>query len=408
MDIQVLASLRPELERFVRRFDDCIKTRPSRAHLRTYLAGQLSELPRKSVEPIALDAGVAPRTLQEFLSFHRWDDRAMRDRVQEIVARDHAHPEAIGLIDETGFSKKGDKTPGVQRQYCGATGKTENCVVTVHLGYVAGDFHALLDGDLYLPEHTWHEDRRRCEKAGIPDTVVYRPKWRIGLELVQGAVKRGVFMKWLCADELYGRTFAFRQGIAELGLSYVLEVPCDTSGWLPRRLSARKPRPACRLWQRGGPSWETWRIKTTHKGPAVWRVRAVRFCPTEERIPGDEQWLLIARNVLDKNEVKYFLSNAPADTPLRTLLYVAFSRWHIEQIFRQAKSETGLDHYEGRCYIGLLRHLVLTSVSLLYLAEQRQRLKTEKGGARSRSSRSAGRWRFSSTRVSPVRSAAAS
>ncbi len=408
MDIEVLASLRPELERFARRFDDCIKTRPSQAHLRTYLSGQLSELPRKSVEPIALQAGVAPRTLQEFLAFHRWDDRAMRDRVQQIVACDHAHAESIGVIDETSFAKKGDKTPGVQRQHCGATGKTENCVVTVHLGYVAGDFHALLDGDLYLPEHTWHEDRRRCEKAGIPDAVVYRPKWRIGLELVQGATKRGVFMKWLCADELYGRTFAFRQGIAELGLTYVVEVPCDTSGWLPRRLSERKPRPAYRLWRRGGPSWETWKIKTTHKGPAVWRVRAVRFRPTEERIRGDEQWLLIARNVLDKNEVKYFLSNAPADTPLKTLLYVAFSRWHIEQIFRQAKNETGLDHYEGRCYIGLMRHLVLTSVSLLYLAEQRQRLKAEKGGARSRSSRSAGRWRSSSTRVSPVPSVAAS
>lgn len=408
MDIEVLASLRPELERFARRFDDCIKTRPSQAHLRTYLAGQLSDLPRKSVEPIALQAGVAPRTLQEFLAFHRWDERAMRDRVQEIVARDHAHPEAIGVIDETGLPKKGDKTPGVQRQHCGATGKTENCVVTVHLGYVAGDFHTLLDGDLYLPEQTWHEDRRRCRKAGIPDTVVYRPKWQIGLELLQGAVKRGVFVKWLCADELYGRTFAFRQGVAELGLTYVVEVPSDLRGWLPRRLSEREPRPVYRLWPRGGPSWETWRIKTTDKGPAVWRVRAVRFLPAEERIPGEEQWLLVARNVLDRNEVKYFLSNAPADTPLSTLLYVAFSRWHIEQIFRQAKNEAGLDHFEGRRYLGLMRHLMLTSVSLLYLAEQRQRLKAEKGGPRSRSSRSAGQWRSSSTHVSRVRSAAAS
>ena len=201
MDIEVLASLRVELDRFASRFDDCIKTCRSRAHLRTYLAGQLSGLPRKSVEPIALQAGVAPRTLQEFLSIHRWDDRAVRDRVQEIVARDHAHPEAIGVIDETGVAKKGDKTPGVQRQHCGATGKTDNCVVTVHLGYVAGKFHALLDGDLFLPEHTWHANRPRCRAAGIPDTVLYRPKWQIALELLQGAVQRGVFMKWLCADE---------------------------------------------------------------------------------------------------------------------------------------------------------------------------------------------------------------
>ena len=407
MDIEFLASLRVELDRFASRFDDCIKTCRSRAHLRTYLAGQLSGLPRKSVEPIALQAGVAPRTLQEFLSIHRWDDRAVRDRVQEIVARDHAHPEAIGVIDETGVAKKGDKTPGVQRQHCGATGKTDNCVVTVHLGYVAGEFHALLDGDLFLPEHTWHADRPRCRQAGIPDTVVYRPKWQIALELLQGAVQRGVFMKWLCADELYGRTFAFRQGVAELGIHYVVEVPYDTAGWLPSRLLERKPRTASRLWRRGGPSRETWKVKTTDKGPAIWHVRAVRFCPTEERIPGEEQWLLIARSALD-DEVKYFVSNAPADTPLATMLCVAFSRWHIERIFREAKNETGFDHFEGRTYIGLMRHMVLTSASLLYLAEQKQRLATEKKGGTSRSSRSAVPWRSNSTRVSPAQSVAAS
>jgi len=375
--------------------------------MRTYLAGQLSGLPRKSVEPMALQAGVAPRTLQEFLSIHRWDNSAMRDRVQQIVARDHAHPEAIGVIDETSLPKKGDKTPGVQRQHCGATGKMDNCVVTVHLGYVAAEFHALLDGDLFLPEHTWHADRPRCRKAGIPDTVVYRPKWQIALELLKGAVERGVGMKWLCADELYGRTFAFRQGVAELGIHYVVEVPCDTAGWLPSRRSERKPRTASQLWRRGGPSWETWRIKTTHKGPAVWHVRAVRFCPTEERIPGGEQWLLIARNALD-DEVKYFLSDAPADTSLATLLCVAFSRWHIERIFREAKNETGFDHFEGRTYIGLMRHMVLTTASLLYLAEQKQRLASEKKGGTSHSSRSAVRSRSNSTRVSPAPSVAAS
>ena len=375
--------------------------------MRTYVGGQLGPLVRKSVEPIALAAGVAPRTLQEFLSIHRWDDRAMRDRVQQIVSQDHAHPDAIGVIDETSLPKKGDKTPGVQRQHCGATGKMDNCVVTVHLGYVAGRFHALLDGDLFLPEHTWHADRERCQKAGIPDTVVYRPKWKIALEQLEGAVERGVAMKWLCADELYGRTFAFRQGVAELGIQYVVEVPCDTAGWLASRVAERRPRPASKLWRRGGPSWETWKIKTTHKGPAVWHVRAVRFFPTEERIPGEEQWLLIARNALD-DETKYFLSNAPADTPLATLLCVAFSRWHIERIFREAKNETGFDHFEGRTYIGLMRHMVLTTVSLLYLAKQKQRLATEKGGARSHSSRSVAPWRSSSTHVSPAPNVAAS
>ncbi len=135
------------------------------------------------------------RTLQESLSWDRWDYRSMRDRVQEIVRKEHAHQRAFGVIDETSPPKKGDRTPGVQRQWCGATGKTDNCVVTVHLGYVAGDFHALLDGDLFLPEQNWSEDRARCRAAGIPDDVVYRPKWRIALELLEGAVRRGVRME---------------------------------------------------------------------------------------------------------------------------------------------------------------------------------------------------------------------
>ena len=407
MDLAQLASLRAELDRFARHFDACFLTCCSRRHLRTYVAGQLSDLPRKSVEPIALQAEVAPRTLQEFLAIHRWDDAAMRDRLQARVARRHAHPEAIGLIDETSLPKKGDKTPGVQRQHCGATGKTDNCVVTVHLGYVAGDFHALLDGDLYLPRG-WHEDRGRCRAAGIPDEVVYRPKWRIALEQIEGAVRRGVSLKWLCADEFYGRSHEFRLGVAERGLTYVVEVPCNLQGWSAARKKERKPRRLDRYAKSGAPAWQLWRVKDTDKGPTVWKVRSLRYHPAEEGIPGDEQWLIVARNVLT-HETKYFLSDAPADTPLGTLLHVAFSRWHIERIFREAKNEAGLDHYEGRCYVGLHRHLVLTSLSVLFLAEQKQRLagEDEKRGAASRSSRSSARSRPSSIPASPLASAVA-
>ena len=146
-----------------------------------YVRGQLSDLPRKSVEPIALAEGVAPRTLQEFLSLLDWDEPLMVDRTQHLVARDHASPHAVGVLDETACPKKGHKTPGVQRQYCGATGKVDNCVVSVHLGYAADDFHCLLDNELFLPRD-WSNDRERCRPAGIPDTLVYRPKWQIGLE----------------------------------------------------------------------------------------------------------------------------------------------------------------------------------------------------------------------------------
>jgi len=399
MEEQRLKALRRELDVFVSRFDDCIKTVPSRHHMRTYVGGQVGGLERKNVAAIALDARVAPRSLQEFLAIHRWDEEAVRKRVQEIVARDHGDPNAIAVIDETSFAKKGEKTAGVQRQYCGATGKIDNCVVSVHLGYVGGDFHALVAADVYLPE-AWLEDRARCREAGIPEAVVHRPKWRIALDLLEQTVGNGVALKYLTADEEYGRCGSFRAEVDALGLLYVVEVPCDLTGWTQRprviepsascagvgrprtrphlAAGAPPPRRVDRLWKRGGPSWRGFHVKDTQKGPVVWEARTTRFSPwTQGGLPGNELWLVVARNVLD-GEVKYFLSNAAADTPVEVLLHVAFSRDHVEKLFEESKGEVGLDHFEVRGYRAVQRHLVLSMVSLLFLAEQTEQLRGEK------------------------------
>ena len=193
MDARQIQRLRPMLNKFLRQFDDCFGRSEPVEHLRTYVTGQLSDLPRKSLEPIADAAGERPRNLQQFLSLHAWDEARMRDLLQQRVARDHGHPVSIGVIDDTGHPKKGDKTPGVQRQWCGNTGKIDNCVVTVHLAYTAGDFRCLLDGEPFLPEG-WANDRDRCRKARIPDGVTYRPKWQIASpQASRGAAARGVF-----------------------------------------------------------------------------------------------------------------------------------------------------------------------------------------------------------------------
>jgi len=179
MDVLQIKNMGKELEKFLSEFDDCFSRSEPREDLRTYVRGQLSDLPRKSVEPIALEAGVPPRTLQFFFSSGRWDDERLRDRTQSIVARDHAHRQAIGVIDETGNPKKGRHTPAVQRQYCGNTGKIDNCVVGVHWAYVAGDFQCLMDSDLFLPE-AWANDSLRRRAAGIPDALAYRKKGEKG------------------------------------------------------------------------------------------------------------------------------------------------------------------------------------------------------------------------------------
>src|SRR6266550_1149358 len=196
MDAEQLRRLGGKLARFLNRFADCFPRKDTRAHLGVYVRGQLSNLPQKSVEPIALEAGVAPRTLQEFLSHFKWDEERMRDRVQELVRTEHAGAHSVGIFDETSDPKKGDKTPGVQKQWCGRLGKLENCIVTVHLTYAGDDFHCLLDGELFLPK-SWSEDRPRCREAGIPDTVVHRPKWRIALELYDRAVGNGLHFDWV-------------------------------------------------------------------------------------------------------------------------------------------------------------------------------------------------------------------
>lgn len=397
MDAQQIRQLGPKLNRFLRRFDDCFERKDTRAHLGVYVRGQLSDLPEKSVEPIALEAGEAPRTLQEFLSQLKWHENRMRDGLQGIVMDEQGGPNSIGLIDETSDPKKGDKTPGVQKQWCGRLGKTENCMVTVHLGFAREDFHCLLDGELFLPE-SWDQDRDRCREAGIPDDVVYRPKWRIALEMYDRAIANGVRLDWLTFDEGYGSKPEFLRDLSARGQRYVAEVPRSLTGWLqPPRVVTRTyhrrrrgrgrsvprlasgSRPARRVDQllndpamRDRP-WQRWRVKDGDKGPVVWECKHVFLTIKDDNgLPGARLHLVIARNVLDPAEIKYFISNAPPQTSVGTLLWVAFSRWRVERCFEDQKSEIGLDQYEGRRYLGLKRHLALSAVSYLFLAQVRE------------------------------------
>jgi SRSO17 transposase len=216
MNTDQLLALGPALAEFLDEFCDCFGRCEPREHFGRYIRGQLSGLQRKSVEPIALLNNVAPRTLQEFLRSDVWDHARARERVQQIVARDHEDPKAIGIIDDSGHPKSGNKTPCVQWQYCGRLGKTANCVVTVHLTFSSFDtrFRTMLDTELFLPE-SWDKDRERCRRAGIPDDVVYRPKYRIALELLDRAEANGVHVEWITADTWYSEKPDFLAGLEQ-------------------------------------------------------------------------------------------------------------------------------------------------------------------------------------------------
>jgi len=375
MDREVLQGVRDELRTYLSEFDDNFPSKPSRQHMATYVGGQLGPLARKSVERIALEAGVPPRTLQQFLGAYRWDEAEMRSRLREIVARDHPHENALGIIDETSFAKKGGKTVGVQRQWCGETGKVDNCVQTVHLSYAGQDFATPVDGDLYLPKD-WAEDEERREEAGVPEDVRFRTKWQIALDLIDRTQRDGVQLTWITADEAYGRPSAFREKLAERDLLFVLEIPRDIMGWTPRGLERkREHRRVDELFKRGGPSWIDYHVKDSTKGPIVWQVRATRFVP-HAGTEWSELWLLIAFNPLT-GELKYFLSNAPENTPITNMLTVAFSRWRVERNFQDSKQGIGLNDFEVRTYTALQRHLALSMVSHLFLVRA-QRLLQEK------------------------------
>ena len=406
MDAGQIRDLTPRLIDYVSRFDDCFGRRDTREHLGVYVRGQLSDLAQKSVEPIALKAGVPPRTLQEFLASYRWDEDGLRKRLHEIIVGEHASPRSIGLIDETSDAKKGKKTPGVQRQHCGAVGKQDNCIVTVHLGYAADDFHTLIDGELFLPE-SWSSDRERCREAGIPDTMVYRPKTEIALELYDRAVANEVRFEWLTFDEWYGAKPQFLRALDEREQKFVGEVPKSFTAWTeppqvterpyrrggrgrPRRTprvvaGSRRPMTAEEMMRFHRPlreqAWKRYRIKDGEKGPMVWEIKHMLIYPKNEAgLPASPYHLIVARNVLEPSVVKYFVSNAPPGASVQTMLLVAFSRWRVERCFEDEKGELGLDHYEGRRYQGLKRHLIITAVSHLFLAKVHQELRGEKSG----------------------------
>src|SRR6266436_4750934 len=237
MTPEQIQELEPAFADYLQQFADCCGC-PATFHLlQVYCRGLLSDLPRKTAEPLALASGTAVRTLQEFLKDHVWYRSVARDTLIEHVADLLGRlPDddlgTVGIVDETGIVKKGTKTPGVQRQWCGERGKKENCVGTVHLGVAKGRYKTLIDADLFLPQ-SWDADRGRCRQAGIPDHVVYRPKWQIACRQLLRGRALGIELDWLTFDEYYGSKPGFLRNLDEQGVPYVGEVPksfsCFTS-----------------------------------------------------------------------------------------------------------------------------------------------------------------------------------
>jgi SRSO17 transposase len=400
MTLSQIAGLGKRLVVFMGLFADCFSRRESRTLAHVYVQGQVSDVHRKTLEGIALEFGIAPRTLQRFVESNKWDEEKLHDRSQQIIAKDHAHAAAIGVVDESGVTKSGNDTAGVGRQWNGNRGKLDNCVVGVHLCYSTPDFECLLGSDVYLPED-WIGDMERRLKAHVPPEVVFRTKPQIALKQIDRALGNGVRVAAWTFDEFYGRDGGFLDGLEQRRQVFVGEIPANFYGWVqqPRILRsgpkkskkrggrkqyprlARRP-PACEVQNLATysplfreQSWQRYRIKDTTKGPDVWEIKwEVFWRKKEDGLPGRRHCLIVARNVITQ-EVKYFLANrVPGEqgVTLRWLLQVAFGRWVVERCFRVAKDALGMDHYQVRGWRCLRRHFYLTQLTYLLCARIRQ------------------------------------
>jgi len=396
MDAEQLQSLEPSLRAWTERFRPCFRKRVTFEYSRFYLMGLLSDLSRKSIEPIALASGVAVRTLQEFLSQFAWDHTRARKMILDDVGSRSAAG-GIGIIDATGHPKRGDRTPGVQRQYCGESGKIDNCVVAQHLLFTDNHpntpFSCMLACDLYLPK-SWAEDRQRCSQAGIPEDVVYRPKWQIALAQVQAALAGGVKLEWVVFDEDYGRIPAFWFTLDRMGQRAAGEVPPDFRAWVkrPACVSGQACHAARRVDNlatyspafRKAP-WKRCIVKDTTRGELVWQYKAARVHLSDSSdpdhnvsVPTDKQYWLIVLKQEKTGEIKYVVSNASVQIEVETLIRVLLSRWHVEKWFERAKQEAGLGAFEVRTYTSLIRHWLCVQMAMCFLAERTARLRGEK------------------------------
>jgi SRSO17 transposase len=370
---------------FHARFAGCFARSEARERSGRYLQGLLGPVERKNGWQVAEATGEDhPRGIQRLLYEAVWDADAVRAVYGHWVGDTFADPDAILVLDETGFLKKGTKSVGVARQYSGTAGKVENCQVGVFLAYVTPTGHVLLDRRLYLPR-AWAADAARRQEARVPAALTFQTKPELGLAMVDGARAQGLAHGWVTADEAYGGVPSFLAGLEERAEQYVVAVPTSTLVWPEHTRIVRgsgavhilhAPHPApttvaavVAAW--AAARWHRLRVGDGAKGPRVYDWAAARVVASRAGWPGPALWLLARRSLTDPTDLAYYLAAAPPDTPLALLARVAGRRWAIEQCFEEAKGETGLDQYEVRGWPSWQRHITLSMLAHGFLASRR-------------------------------------
>jgi SRSO17 transposase len=387
-----------ELQVFHRQFQPLFQRREQRAWSLLYLCGQLSNLERKTIEPMVLSLlGADPnaiRGMQQFIGQGKWDSAALMHQAQELVSTWLGEEDGVVIVDGSGFPKQGKHSVGVAHQYCGALGKIANCQEGVFLVYASRRGYAFVNERLYLPEE-WFSDesRERWRACGLPENLDFHTEPELGLEMITAVHQRGVLpFRWVTCDEKYGRNPAFLDGIAALDKWYLAEVPADTRVWLrtpaieppgrglfgrPRthpRVKRTAPRPLelrAMMAQLPRSTWQRRKIQEGSKGPLMVELACVRVTPVREALPAPRGWAIFRRSLGSQPETKYYLCNAPADYPQTDLAHLTGMRWPIETALEEGKGEIGLDHFEMRSWQGWHHHMLQSFLAHLFLIRLR-------------------------------------
>lgn len=394
MDQAAFARVAAAFAAFHQRFAPLFGRQEAQRRSEQYLRGLLvQQTDRRNAENIAEAVeGASPRALQRLLTESPWPTAPVITTLQEDLGARLNTPEGVFVVDDTGFPKQGTQSVGVARQYSGTLGKVGNCQVGVFLAYASARGHALVDKRLYLPR-AWTADPGRCRRAGVPPAIGYQSKADLALAMLHQAQAAGQLEgQWVTGDADYGKVPSFRDALDATGWRYVLEMPCTTPvftqpvavavppwsgrGRPPTRsrvvAGASPPQSVQALAARLAPGeWQAVTVGEGAQGPRTYQFAARRIWESRDGVPGRACWLVLRRN-LDGSAPKYALSNAPVDTPLRTLGRVGALRWPIETEFELQKGEAGLDEYEVRSWQGWQHHITLALLAGAFLLAVQQ------------------------------------
>jgi SRSO17 transposase len=374
---ELVETCQSRLTEFLQRYLPLFYREEQRAHALLVVQGHLSDLERKTTEPIANQAGQHRKPVQNFVGAGAWDDEAVLGELRRHVREELGAADAVLVLDPSSFPKKGPESCGVARQWCGRLGKIDNCQVGVFWGYVSTKGQVLADRRLYLTED-WARDDKRRKKCHVPGQVSFQEKWRIGLERLD-RIGAELPHGWIAADDEFGRVTEFRAALRQRHERYVLDVPCNTlvrevgrpaaHGRLPRfeRVDAWAARqPSCR--------WQRLRVDDGAKGEHVVRaLTALVQTKDEDGRVGPLERVLVIRNVNREPKTWYALSNAK-QVALAELVRAKCSRHGIEESLQDAKGEVGLHHYEVRSWVGWHHHMTLSMLALLFLVLEKRRM----------------------------------